>query len=30
MKTPKQYEKNLKENVITRDMLKDCLYSVNK
>ena len=30
MKTPKKYTDNLKNNVITRDMLIDCLFSVNK
>ena len=30
MKTPKDYSDNLKNGVITKDMLKDCLFSVNK
>ena len=30
MKTPKEYSDNLKSNIITRDMLIDCLFSVNK
>lgn len=30
MKTPKLYQKNIKNRVITSDMLSDCLYSVNK
>lgn len=30
MKTPKNYTENLKNNIITKSMLKDCLYSVNK
>ena len=30
MKTPKSYNDNLKQKIITRDMLIDCLFSVNK
>jgi len=30
MKTPKEYTKNLKNHIITEDMIADCLYSVNK
>lgn len=30
MKTPKSYNDNLKQNIITKDMLVDCLFSVNK
>ena len=30
MKTPKEYTKNLKNHIITEDMIGDCLYSVNK
>lgn len=30
MKTPKNYVDNLKKNIITTDMVKDCAYSVNK
>ena len=30
MKTPKEYTKNLKNHIITEDMIVDCLYSVNK
>lgn len=30
MKTPKEYSDNLKQNIITKDMLVDCLFSVNK
>lgn len=30
MKTPKQYTINLKNNIITKEMLVDCLFSVNK
>lgn len=30
MRTPYEYTKNLKNGIITRDMLLDCLYSVNK
>lgn len=30
MKTPKEYTKNLKNGIITEDMIVDCLYSVNK
>ena len=30
MKTPKQYTQNIKNKVITMEMLSDCLYSVNK
>lgn len=29
-KTPKEYNKNLKEGIITEKMLEECLYSVNK
>lgn len=28
--TPKEYTKNLKNKIITKDMLKTCLFSVNK
>lgn len=30
MRTPKEYNENIKKNVITKDMLLDCLWSVNK
>ena len=30
MKTPKEFQNNLKQGIITRDMLAACLYSVNK
>lgn len=30
MKTPKKYTENLKKCIITKQMLSDCLYSVNK
>lgn len=30
MKTPKNYENNLKKGIITKEMLSDCLFSVNK
>ena len=30
MKTPKEYQDNLKKKIITEEMLADCLYSVNK
>ena len=30
MKTPKLYAENLKNRIITQDMLCDCLFSVNK
>lgn len=30
MKTPKQYNDNLKNKIITEEMFSDCLYSVNK
>ena len=30
MKTPKIYTDNLKEGIITKEMLSDCLFSVNK
>ena len=30
MKTPKSYSDNLKNNIITDDMLGACIYSVNK
>lgn len=30
MKTPKEYSDNLKQKIITKDMLVDCLFSVNK
>lgn len=30
MKTPKEYTKNLKNHIITEEMIGDCLYSVNK
>lgn len=30
MKTPKEYQDNLKEGIITEEMFTDCLYSVNK
>ena len=30
MRTPCIYTKKLKEKVITKDMLLDCLFSVNK
>ncbi len=30
MKTPKQYTDNLKDRAITKPMLEDCLFSVNK
>ena len=30
MKTPKEYTRNLKNGIITEDMIVDCLYSVNK
>ncbi len=30
MKTPKSYNDNLKQKIITKDMLVDCLFSVNK
>lgn len=30
MRTPKKYTDNLKQGIITKEMLSDCLYSVNK
>lgn len=30
MQTPKEYTKNLKAGIITKEMLSDCLFSVNK
>ena len=30
MKTPKEYSDNLSNHIITKQMLADCLYSVNK
>ena len=30
MKTPKEYQDNLKKRIITEEMFTDCLYSVNK
>lgn len=30
MKTPKEYQDNLKNKIITEEMFSDCLYSVNK
>lgn len=30
MKLSKEYKENLKSNIITSDMLYDCIYSVNK
>ncbi len=30
MKTPKKYSDNLKKRIINQDMLRDCLFSVNK
>ena len=30
METPKEYSKNLKNNILTTEMLIDCLFSVNK
>lgn len=30
MRTPKEYTDNLKQGVITQDMIADCLFSVNK
>lgn len=30
MKTPKEYQDNLKNGIITEEMFTDCLYSVNK
>lgn len=30
MKTPKEYQDNLKKGIITEEMFTDCLYSVNK
>lgn len=30
MKTPKEYTQNLKDKKITKSMLEDCLFSVNK
>ena len=30
MRTPKEYTQNLKQKIITKQMLADCLYSVNK
>lgn len=30
MKTPREYTKSLKNGIITKTMLSDCLYSVNK
>ena len=30
MKTPKKYSENLKQRIITDDMLADCIYSANK
>ena len=29
-KTPKEYTENIKKGIITKNMLKDCLFSVNK
>lgn len=29
MRTPEEYTKNLKNHVITMQMLEDCLFSVN-
>lgn len=30
MKTPKEYENNIKNKIITKSMLAECLFSVNK
>lgn len=30
MKTPKSYQNNIKNRIITKEMLVDCLYSSNK
>lgn len=30
MRTPKDYTDNIKRGIITKEMLSDCLYSVNK
>jgi hypothetical protein len=30
MRTPKEYTKNLERRIITKEMLQDCLLSVNK
>jgi hypothetical protein len=30
METPKEYRDNLKKGIITKEMLEDCLFSVNK
>lgn len=30
MKTPTEYKKNLDKGIVTRQMLSDCLFSVNK
>lgn len=30
MKTPKEYTENIKKGILTKSMLKDCLFSVNK
>ena len=30
MRTPKEYTQNLKQKIITKQMLSDCLFSVNK
>lgn len=30
MRTPKEYSDNLKQGIVTKEMLVDCLYSVNK
>lgn len=30
MRTPKEYTDNIKKGIITKDMLSNCLYSVNK
>lgn len=30
MRTPKDYTDNIKKGIITKEMLSDCLYSVNK
>ena len=30
MKTPKEYTQNLKNGIITAEMLSDCIFSCNK
>lgn len=30
MRTPKEYSENMKNSIITMEMLGDCLFSVNK